>query len=93
MALDTISTQFSVVDAAQEGAMRTSQAANLRNCEVCDAAKPTRNAQPIKPIYIDSRSAAASTPGPSGTLGMPWVRVSILKTERCAICGSHVASI
>jgi len=30
MALDTISTQFSVVDAAQEGAMRTS---HLRRCE------------------------------------------------------------
>ena len=34
MSLDIISTQFSVVDAAQEGAMRTSQAANLRNCEI-----------------------------------------------------------
>ena len=31
MALDIISTQFSVVDAAQEGAMRTS---HLRTCEI-----------------------------------------------------------
>ena len=89
MALDIISTQFSVVDAAQEGAMRTSHLnevlAKLRSLRRCET-DATRVA--IKPVYIDSRRASAFASGPPGTLGMPWVRVSILKTERRAICGS-----
>ena len=48
MALDSILIQFSVVDAAQEGAMRTS---HLRTCEIAKFATlrnlGTRNAQPI----------------------------------------------
>ena len=93
MSLDIISTQFSVVGAAQEGAMRTSQPANpakMRTLRRCEA---TRNAQAIKPNRFDSRSAAASAPGHSGTPESPRLRVSIPKAERCAICGSHVASI